>query len=241
MHALGSKKRVDLDFAGGETARLTVGAFLLLALCLPASRAIGEDNRSLELLSLQCRSERNERAVTLFANGTVRLVESGEQRDKSATMKLYELPAEELESYRRRLAESPHRTLLDDDRHDAPEGEFTQICDLVVDRGGGEKRRVRFSRFGGLSLDTAYLVAIADELADLAGRAVSAGGFPTPYEPQPGDLLRRADGKRFRVVRFTGDRSGVELHGVEEPLVLYLRAEDIRATFAELVERRDAR
>ena len=100
---------------------------------------------------------------------------------------------------------------------------------------GRPPRLLHFSRYDSLPLAVATVLRVADELAALT-RATS--DLPVGYRPRAGDVLRRADGVNFRVVGFTSDGHGIEMQGVEQPLVLYVRPEDVPGLFEALVSRR---
>ncbi|HXU46194.1 MAG TPA: hypothetical protein VN783_11760, partial [Thermoanaerobaculia bacterium] len=61
--------------------------------------------------------------------------------------------------------------------------------------------------------------------------------LPEGYAPAPGDRLRRADGVLFEIHGFTDDGKGIELRGVEQPLTIYLRKEDLRQLFVAVEPR----
>ncbi len=61
--------------------------------------------------------------------------------------------------------------------------------------------------------------------------------LPEHYEPRFGDILKRADGNRYRVVNFTSDKRGVELDGIDQPLYLIVLKEQMRLEFVALVSR----
>jgi hypothetical protein len=83
-------------------------------------------------------------------------------------------------------------------------------------------------------------VALAEELAARVDTSVPAEGttrLPVGYRPEVGDELRRPDGAWFRVEGYTADGSGVELSGLEQPLVLYVVTADLAREFVELRRR----
>jgi hypothetical protein len=103
---------------------------------------------------------------------------------------------------------------------------------------GKPVRRLAFSRYDSLPLAVATIVRVADEMAALT-RATSE--LPAGYRARSGDVLRRADGVLFSVVGFTSDGKGIEMQGVEQPLTLYVRPEDVPGLFEALVSRRTPR
>jgi len=187
-------------------------------------------DRSREVLDYRCANSLGSRQVTLFANGTVRLREG---LGKAPRMRLGELGPVELEGYLRRLADADLSEVHD--RQESTEGEWVEHCTLRLALGDGVERRLAFSRFDSLPLSVATLVRVADEMAEKT-RATS--DLPVGYRARVGDVLRRADGVLFRVNGFTADGHGLELQGVEQPLVLFVRPEDVPAQFEALVSRR---
>jgi len=94
-------------------------------------------------------------------------------------------------------------------------------------RPSGDRPATRFQygHLDSLSLPLARVVALVDELAARVAAGAAAGRLPAGYRPRQGDVLRRADGVLFRVVRatesFEGMPGGWELQGVVQPLALY--------------------
>ena len=187
-------------------------------------------DRSRELFDYRCANSLGVRQVTLFANGTVRLREG---LGKEPRMRLGELGPVELEGYLRRLAAEDLSEVHD--RQESAEGEWVERCTLRLALDGGSPRQLAFSRFDSLPLAVAALVRVADELA---AQTRVTSELPPGYRARVGDVLRRADGVLFEVAGFTSDGLGLELQGVDQPLVLYLRPEDVPAQFEALVSRR---
>jgi hypothetical protein len=187
-------------------------------------------DRSRELLDYRCASSLGVRQVTLFANGTVRLRDG---LGKEPRMKLGEVGPVELEGYLRRLAAEDLSEVHD--RQESAEGDWVERCTLRLALDGKPERRLAFSRYDSLPLAVATLVRVADELAALTRTTTE---LPAGYKARLGDVLRRADGVLFEVAGFTSDGTGLELQGVEQPLVLYVRPEDVPAQFEALVSRR---
>jgi len=200
---------------------------------------LGRDPRSVVVLRFECASDLGRREVTLFGNGTVRLWDGPPGEEE---MSLGELEPEALDGYLARLA-SEDLSEVPPEAHGV-EGDWVEECVLelpwLVERpgaGGGATPTYRFSRYGSLPLALSRVVAVAAELGEVA-EGERALGLPPGYEPRPGDVLIRTDGARFRVVQLTADGKGVELEGLEEPLVLYLAPDAIPEMF-EAVESRE--
>ncbi len=206
---------------------MRAGLLLLAALPLLSPAGPESDPRSQVLLERSCSSELGERRVTLFANGTVRLIE---RRAEETELRLAELDEKQTEGYRKRLEEE------DLSESEPPgygaSGEWVEQCELTVALKPAAEKRFRYARFDSLPLGLARVTAIADELAAEAERQARMTGFPPRYRPRSGDRLERADGVLFEIVGHTGDGRGLELRGVEQPLVVYI---DERALFDEFV------
>lgn len=191
------------------------------------------DLRETVVFRYDCASDIGRREVTLFANGTVRLREGppGE-----VEMELGELDPEALEGVVARLE--------GEDLSEAPaeypgvEGEWVERCLLelpLLQTGGPE--RFRFSRYASLPLELSRVIAVVDEVGLVAEEHRDLG-LSSEYVAEVGDVLRRRDGARFRVVGLTSDGKGVELQGLDVPLTLYLPPDALRERFNELVSRR---
>jgi len=187
-------------------------------------------DRSRELLDYRCSSDIGTRQVTLFANGTVRVREG---LGKSPRMTLGELGPDELTAFINRLGAEDLSEVQD--TLGSAEGSWVERCTLRLALDDRPARELHFARYDSLPLAIADLVRITD---DMAGHAHALDELPLQYHPQPGDVLRRTDGVLFEVVGFTSDKQGVELQGVEQPLVLYLQSDQLHGLFLELVSRR---
>lgn len=101
--------------------------------------------------------------------------------------------------------------------------------------------RFRYGHLDSLSLPLARVVGLIDELAARATLESAAGRLRADYRPRQGDVLRRADGVLFRVVRSTAPLDGLpggwELQGVVQPLAVYVYESDLPREFVELVSR----
>lgn len=213
-------------------AALPALALAAWALCTAAEEP---DLRGVELLDYDCRSDLSRRAVTLFANGTLRLRQGpvGEE-----AVSLVELTPEDLRGYRRRLAaEDLSET---DRRSSSVGGDWVERCSLDLGLPDRPRRRFVLDPYTPLSLALSRVVAVARELGERADEgALSDSRLPAGYAPRPGDVLQRRDGVLYRVMGTTQrGNQGVELQGVEQPLTLYVRVEDLRREFVALVSRR---
>jgi hypothetical protein len=189
-------------------------------------------DRSLEVLRLDCSNQLGRREVTLFGNGTIRLRDGPPGKE---WMGLAELGPEELQGVLRRLAEAD----LSDTAHlpQGVAGDWVERCDLVLELPGRQRRKLSFGRYDTLPLSLLQVRRIAEELSGKVAALRDAEELPEHYEPRLGDVLKRFDGNRYRVVNFTSDRRGVELDGIEQPLHLLVLKEQMRMEFVALVSR----
>ncbi|HUO86018.1 MAG TPA: hypothetical protein VM617_01400 [Thermoanaerobaculia bacterium] len=101
--------------------------------------------------------------------------------------------------------------------------------------------RFRYGHLDSLSLSLSRVVGRIDVLVAGVVEGAAAGSLPAGYRPRTGDVLRRADGVLFRVVRATADLEGMprgwELQGVVQPLAVYVVESDLPREFVELVSR----
>jgi hypothetical protein len=202
---------------------------LFVLAVLPATA----DDRSTEVVRYDCTTERTRREITLFANGTVRL-RDGQIGNES--MGLAELGPDELQGFLNRLAgedlsesRSPERGV---------EGAWIERCDLRLQLPGQPLRSYHFGHYDPLALNLSRVIHIVQELGEKVPAVKDKDELPADYDPRPGDVLKRVgDGALFRIVAFTGDSKGVELEGVDWPLVLYVPRDQVRQQFAALVSR----
>lgn len=197
------------------------------------------DLRSLELVELDCSSGIGSRQLTVFANGTTRVrLRKGEERQ----MLLKELGPGELDAYLNRLREVDLSEA--EDGQESATGEWVESCDLTLDLDAGafedtEAAPVRSYSLGpydSLSLSLSRVLGVVEEIFAWAQDTVTVGDFPNDYRPSPGEVLRRHDGLLFEVIAYTSDERGVELWGVDQPLVVYVLVEEIVGEFVEIVE-----
>ncbi len=195
------------------------------------------DPRSHELLMVRCSSLLAERELTLFGNGTLRLRKI---QDEEKSLQLAELPPEVFAGYRRSLLEEGDtRRRVPRVPRRGPGGEWVEQCALTLHPDLSRPPRLfRFSRVDALSLELSRLVSIADALFREVELREVTDGFPVDYRPRVGDVVLRADGSEFEVRRFTADARGVELEGLQQPLVLYVSRDELAQEFVGLVRRR---
>ena len=117
-------------------------------------------------------------------------------------------------------------------------GDWVEACELRLALAGEPERRLRFGRMDSLPLPLGRLLSVIDDLYLEVDRLAPRSTLPAGYEPRAGDRLRRFDGTLYEVVAPTGDGRGLELEGVDEPLILFIPLDALRDEFEELVSRR---
>ncbi len=187
------------------------------------------DDRSTERFRYACRNDLGRRDVTLFANGTVRLREGLWDHQG---MYLAELSPEELSSALERLEE----IVAGDSAGEPPppqgvEGDWLERCELHLALAGAAAWSHVFSPYEIPPLVVSGLIHVAEDLAALTRSPKPPERLAADYRPQQGDVLRTANGERFEVVRWTLDRRGVELMGLDSPVQIFVALDDLDEAF----------
>ena len=203
-------------------------------LARPQPAAPSEDDRAIELLRYDCRSRISRRELTLFANGTLRLRDA--EQGGAPRMRLAELGRQELDAFLARLAEENLSEV--DVRGREASGDWVETCELELTLASRPARLLRFGRLDSLPLALGRLLRVVDDLLAEAERLAPRSRLPADYEARAGDRLRRFDGRLFEVVAYTGDGAGLELEGIDDPLVVFIPVAALREEFEELVARR---
>ncbi|HEY0783731.1 MAG TPA: hypothetical protein VGE98_14830 [Thermoanaerobaculia bacterium] len=194
---------------------------------------LGRLDRGSEVLLYQCTSPLGKRDVTLFGNGTIRLRDNDAARSDGKVgqpwMGLAELNPDDLQGMVNRLAAED----LKDVGRLPPgiDGAWVERCELSVALPDRPAQKFRFSRYDSLPLPLARLLRLVDELAAKVTDFKAQERLPHDYLPKIGDVLKRGDGVRFRIVGYTSDHKGIELSGVDQPIELYLRPEEVQQGF----------
>lgn len=201
----------------------------------PEEPAPEEDLRGRLLVDYDCRSEIDRRAVSLFANGTLRLWTEGLGE---RSVRLAELAPHELRGFVNRLSEED---LSETDAETlSPEGDWIERCTLRLTLLDRPAETFLLDRYGSLSLALSRVMTVVRELGERVERDSPADRhLPAGYLPKTGDVLERKDGELFRVQGYTLDKRGVELAGVEQPLILYLTLDELQREFVALISRRE--
>ena len=225
--------RSETDSARPLLPSVSVYLAVLLAV-VPASGSSQVDRRSHELIRRECRALIDTEDVTLFANGTVRLIAKHEEE---RSVRLTELTPDEVQAFLRRVREVD---LSEEDSVGVNlQGDWVEQCELYLDVSVDEEpTRYRFGRYDSLSLPLSRVNRVADDLLEVVQDRAPTTGLPYGYVPEPGDVLERVDGVLFEVIGLTGDKKGIELIGVEQPLTIYVLNEAVGQHFKALVKRR---
>ncbi len=206
---------------------------LFLLTCALAVPAAAKDARSIEVLRLDCSNSLGRREVTLFGNGTIR-VRDGKPGEE--LMGLAEVGPEDYQAFVERLKAE---NLSEVGRlPSGVEGEWIEKCVLSLDLPDRAPRLIHFGRYDTLPLTLSRLLQVGQ---DIAAKVIILEGtvrLPEDYEPRLYDELRRVDGNLYRVIAFTVDGKGVELHGVFQPVAIYVQRDQFRMEFTALVSRR---
>ena len=185
---------------------------------------------STEVFRYDCRSEFSSTDVTLFGNGTLRLREGLHDR---RNMLLLELDPVELEELLARLGELDLRDV--DAFGGTLEGDWVGQCILKLELADRSPVEAAFHRLDTLSLRLQTAVNLGEELASRVRERAQFDRLPRGYQPRIGDFLRRPDGDIFEVMGFTSDDRGVEMAGLDQPIIIYVPVEELAALFLELV------
>ncbi len=207
---------------------------LLAALTL-GPLPLAADDRSTELLHYGCSSALSRRDVTLFANGTVRL-----RQGPLDAQELYldELLPEELGSYiaQLRAIQAAAVTSAVDLPANAPSGEWVEGCEIRLALPGAKPATYATSAYEIPLLVVTNLIHVAEDLAEFTRPPELAERLPRGYRPRPGDVLRNAEGGRFRVVDLTSDELGVELEELGSPVMILVPLAELGEIFPVLEE-----
>ncbi len=206
--------------------------FLFLLLALPLGAA--ESDRAVELLRYGCANELGHREVTLFLNGTVRLLDGAPGKE---LMGLEELSPEELDGALNRL-EAEDLTEVQRHMPSSVTGPYIERCELYLQLPEKKLQAFRFTHYDALPLNLTRIIQVAKDMEakveDLRGKEV----LPADYVAHQYDVLKRRDGMRYKIMRFTPDNKGVELEGLDQPLYLFVLREEMHKEFVALVSRR---
>jgi hypothetical protein len=191
-------------------------------------------DRSIERLRYECFNSFSRREVTLFANGTIRLREG---MKSTPTMSLGELTRDELLAVLESLGE------IDFTEAEAAtqgvRGEWVEQCRLQLDLPAAPERVFNFARYDTRPPAVERAVRAAEDLARRVQPVGRAEHLPIGYEAKAGDVLRRVDGRLFRVIGESQDKIGLELDSVDSALRLFIAKGGLNLEFDRLVSRLD--
>lgn len=203
---------------------------LLILVALPL--AARESDRTVEVVRYGCANEVGHREVTLFRNGTVRLFDGPPGQE---LMGLAELSPEELTAFLNRLqaedlSEARHL-------HKGIDGPFIEKCELHLQLPDRQPEVIRFGRYDTLPLNLSRLLRVIEDMAAKVEDLKGVEELPVSYAPRIYDILKRRDGQRYKIMRFTSDDKGVELQGVDQPIFIIVLREEMRKEFVAIVSR----
>ncbi len=194
-----------------------------LAALLPLLAGASEDPRTQVVLESECRTVASQRQLTLFANGTLRL-RDGEGATR--TMRLVELGNSETEAYVARLSEIAFDDLAPQSR--GLQGDLVESCRVEIDLPRDEPRVFTYDAFDSLTLGLRHVLLVIDDLIAEFQTVSDVEARARGYDPEIGDILvRRSDGARFEVLGFTMEGTGVELEGIDQPITVFVREDQI--------------
>lgn len=166
--------------------------------------------------------------VTLFADHV--LVRKSTAADGKVEMKKRKLAAAEFDSYAR-LFRSPEFADAAGTFESGMGGEGLVRSVVTVALEDGTTWRMTFDSFSALSPAGARLRAALEDLRDSFGKLhASSGDFP-PEKLAPGAILKRHDGKEFRILRYDERAGVVEVRGLDEPYSQFFKLEALPETF----------
>ena len=111
-------------------------------------------------------------------------------------------------------------------------GELAGESAVTLARVDGSRKSIRFD---DLSTGDAASMSLRSALDGLKGIFLSPLAPPSRFAPDllpPGTLLRRFDGRLFRVARLEKATGYVEVEGVNEPYSQWIHIEELRFQFA---------
>lgn len=191
-----------------------------------------ESDRAVEVLRYGCANEVGRREVTLFRNGTVRLFDGppgeelmglAELSPEALTWALNRLQAEDL---------SEARNL-----HKGIDGPFIEKCELHLQLPDRKPEVYRFGRYDTLPLNLSRVIRVALDLEAEVEDLKGVEELPVSYVPRQYDVLKRRDGQRYKIMRFTADNKGVELQGIDQPIFLIVLREEMWKEFVAIISR----
>lgn len=111
-------------------------------------------------------------------------------------------------------------------------GEFAVQSAVTLARSDGARKAIRFDDFSTMTNESAMLRAALEGLKGLFLAPLAPESRFAPDLLPPGTLLRRFDGRVFRVVRVEKVTGFVEIEGVSEPYSQFVKIEELRFQFA---------
>jgi hypothetical protein len=199
------------------------------------------EKRSWDVFRHSCSNPLGSRELTLFLDGTIRLlvrdqggqeVRLGDLGEAGLSRTYATLRATQLGIGREGKDWTPPPS-----QGRGLSGEFLQECEVRLRLPDLEAKSFRFSPMEITPLWLGQLRQLAEDLAELTEPLVHQG-LPKSYQPRYGDLLRRRDGVVFRYVGITSDRKAWIMEQVGQPITQYFAVADLGELFVTVVESR---
>lgn len=111
-------------------------------------------------------------------------------------------------------------------------GELSSESSVTLAREDGARKTIRFDDFSPSTASSSELRAALDGLKTLFVSSLAPASRFSPERLPPGTLLKRFDGRVFRVGRVEKETGFVELVGVTEPYGQFVRIDELRYQFA---------
>lgn len=166
--------------------------------------------------------------VTLFADGV--LVRKSRAADGKIEMKKRKLAASEYDSYVA-LFRAPEAAEAGGVFESGMSGEGVVHSVITVANADGGTWTLTFDSFAGLTPQAYRLRSALEDLRDSFGRLRAASGDFPPEKLVAGTVLRKRDGKAFRIVRFDEHAGVVEVRGLDEPYAQFFKLESLPENF----------
>ena len=111
-------------------------------------------------------------------------------------------------------------------------GELSAESSVTLAREDGARKTIRFDDFSANTAASSELRAALDGLKTLFVSPLAPASRFSAETLAPGTLLKRFDGRVFRVARIEKETGFVELVGVTEPYGQFVRIDELRYRFA---------
>lgn len=166
--------------------------------------------------------------VTLFSDGV--LVRKSRAADGKIEMKKRKLAPSEYDSYVA-LFRAPEASEAAGVFESGMSGDGVVHSVITVTNPDGSTWTLSFDSFAGMTPQAYRLRTALADLGDSFGRLhASTGDFPAE-KLVPGAILRKRDGKEFRIIRFDERAGVVEVRALDESYSQFFKLESLPQTF----------